>query len=212
MKDSTAIVADDHEVFRVALSAMLRDRLGFALVLTAESLDGALELLATTDEAGLVLLDLGMPGMKGAAGVAAVRECRPDVRVAVVSGSDDPQDIADALAAGVHGFVPKTLGIDAMTGAIRDVWGGGAYLPALSGPLPLPSRPRPSPSLPALTERQRQVLGYLVEGRSNKEIARALNLGEGTVKIHLSGLLRALGVNNRAQAAVAGAAALAPTG
>lgn len=208
MKDSTAIVADDHEIFRVALSTMLRERLGYGLVLTASTLDDALELLGSASGVGLVLLDLGMPGMRGAAGVAAVREGRPDARVAVVSGSEDPQDVADAVAAGVHGFVPKTLGIDAMTVAIREVAGGGAFLPDLAGPLPLPSRPKPGATLPTLTDRQRQVLGFLVEGRSNKEIARALNLGEGTVKIHLSGLLRALGVNNRAQAAVAGAAAL----
>ena len=214
-----AAIADDDAFFRMALATILKERLGFSAVHEAGSLDEALECLAERPGVGLALFDLAMPGMSGAACLGAVRECHPDVTVAVVSGSVDREDVLLALRAGVHGFVPKPEGIDALTRALGQIIGGGVYVPRFVADLPRrdaqPDEAAPGtvaeadlPSAlpdPCLTPRQRQVLGLIVDGQSNKLIARSLGLGEGTVKIHVAAVLRALGVPNRSAAAVIGA-------
>jgi DNA-binding NarL/FixJ family response regulator len=226
--DFTALVADDDAFFRLALGTILRRHFGCATVLEAGSLDEALEHLGTHPGIRLALFDLAMPGMRRAASLVAVRECHPEVRVAVVSGSQDRADILQALAAGVHGYVPKSLGPQDLAGALGRILDGDIYVPRsladgagprvglLDGLIP----PEPAPpaavgegaSLAQLTPRQREVLALLVEGRSNKEIARQLGLGAGTVKIHVAALLRAFGARNRAGVAAAGAGLLAAAG
>jgi DNA-binding NarL/FixJ family response regulator len=226
--DFTALVADDDAFFRLALGTILRRQFGCRTVLEAGSLDEALEHLGTDPGIGLALFDLAMPGMRRAASLAAVRECHPEVRVAVVSGSQDRADILQALAAGVHGYVPKSLGPQDLASALGRILDGDVYVPRsladgpgprvglLDGLIP-PEAPPPAvateaASLAQLTPRQRDVLGLLVEGRSNKEIARQLGLGAGTVKIHVAALLRAFGARNRAGVAAAGAGLLAAAG
>ncbi|MBP2233886.1 DNA-binding NarL/FixJ family response regulator [Sinorhizobium kostiense] len=209
-----ALVADDDEFFRIALATILRNKLGFAEVLEAGSLDEAIERLADRDDCFLALFDLTMPGMESAASVGAVREVRPDIKVAVVSASSRRSDILTALAAGIHGYVPKSLGAQDLAAALRVILNGAIFVPpSLAGRPPEPTEVAPSqavevPSrraIESLTPRQREVLLLLVEGLSNKEIARKLRLGEGTVKIHMAALFRSLRVRNRQEAAAAGA-------
>jgi DNA-binding NarL/FixJ family response regulator len=211
----TALIADDDELVRVALASVLKSELGFEHVIEVGSLDEALDRLGQGDPVGIALFDLAMPGMESAASLLAVRECFPDLRVAVVSSSSRRFDILLALSAGVHGYVPKMLGLKEITNAIRQIVSGSIYVPmsladisAEQVPVSIgPMAPRHDPSsvdLP-LTTRQREVLRLLVEGRTNKEIARALDLSLGTVKIHLTAVFRTLGVTTRAAAAAAGA-------
>ncbi|CEJ14668.1 Nitrate/nitrite response regulator protein NarL [bacterium YEK0313] len=207
-----AVIADDHGLYRMGLAFTLKDRLGFDDVEEAASLDEALEKLGETDDVALALFDLSMPGMESAASLAAVRECYPGLPIAVVSGSEDRKDVLDALAAGVNGFVPKRLAEDDLVAALQAVIGGTIFVPAsLASAMPRPAQPapaaEPAADLNRLTPRQRDVLELLLQGQSNKEIARALDLGHGTVKIHMAALFRHLGVRNRA-AAVAAASAL----
>lgn len=209
-----ALVADDDEFFRIALATILRIKLGFEEVVEAGSLDEAIERLADRDDCFLALFDLTMPGMESAASLGAVREVRPDIKVAVVSASSRRSDILTALAAGIHGYVPKSLGAHDLAAALRVILNGAIYVPpSLAGRPPEPTEAAPSqaveiPSrraIESLTPRQREVLLLLVEGLSNKEIARKLRLGEGTVKIHMAALFRSLRVRNRQEAAAAGA-------
>jgi DNA-binding NarL/FixJ family response regulator len=212
MSRRTAVVADDHGMYRMGLAFTLKDRLGFDDVEEAGSLDEALERLGENTDIALALFDLSMPGMESAASLAAVRECYPDLPIAVVSASENRNDVLEALAAGVNGFVPKRL-VDAdLVAALRTIVDGAIFVPAsiALGSAAAHGAPAPTPAptdLSRLTPRQRDVLQLLVQGRSNKEIARALSLGHGTVKIHLAALFRHLGVHNRA-AAVAAAAPL----
>jgi DNA-binding NarL/FixJ family response regulator len=216
-----ALVADDDEFFRMAISSILLDRLGVAEVIEVGSLDEAMERLGERDDITVALFDLAMPGMHGPANVGAVRDTFPDIITAVVSASRRREDVLVTLEAGAHGYVPKAMGIDQLTHALRTILDGTIYVPPLlaqatrEGPDGAMSQfsgadRRAAPDiLEMLTPRQRDVLELLVKGKSNKEIARELDLGEGTVKIHLAALFRNLGVRNRATAAVAGAQLLA---
>jgi DNA-binding NarL/FixJ family response regulator len=216
-----ALVADDDEFFRMAIGSILLDRLGVAEVIEVGSLDEAMERLGERDDITVALFDLAMPGMHGPANIGAVRDTFPDIITAVVSASRRREDILVTLEAGAHGYVPKAMGIDQLTHALRTILDGTIYVPPLlaqatrEGPDGAMSQfsgadRRAAPDiLEKLTPRQRDVLELLVKGKSNKEIARELDLGEGTVKIHLAALFRNLGVRNRATAAVAGAQLLA---
>jgi DNA-binding NarL/FixJ family response regulator len=212
-----ALVADDDEFFRMAISSILLDRLGVAEVIEVGSLDEAMERLGERTDITLALFDLAMPGMQGPANLGAVRETFPDLRTAVVSASRRREDILTTLAAGAHGYVTKGIGVEELTHALRTILSGTIYVPPMlaqisaddaadpTGQFWRPEKRSPPDVLSRLTPRQRDVLELLVKGKSNKEIARELDLGEGTVKIHLAALFRNLGVRNRATAAVAGA-------
>jgi DNA-binding NarL/FixJ family response regulator len=209
MTQTAALVADDHAMVRLGLAVTLRDQLGFAVVYEAATLDDALERLADDPGIGLALIDLSMPGMDGADSLAALRECHPDLKLAVVTASDSRRDILAALDAGANGFIPKDMSEPDLVAALRTVMAGGIFASSiLAKPLHDTDGPgeesgeRVLPAvLSALTQRQREVLEQLIDGRSNKEIARALKLGEGTVKIHLAAIFRHFGVRNRAAAA-----------
>jgi DNA-binding NarL/FixJ family response regulator len=198
----------------MAVGAILTRRFGFTDVIEAGSLDEALERLSEEAKIYTALFDLSMPGLKTPTSLRAVRECFPETRVAVISGSNSRRDMLLALEAGVHGYMPKSLSITELTTALETIFNGGIYAPPsladISADLDEPMRI----ALPSfdqdeaagqLTPRQQDVLDLLVQGKTNKEIALALGLGEGTVKIHMAAIFRYFGVNNRAAAAVAGA-------
>jgi DNA-binding NarL/FixJ family response regulator len=212
MSPRVALIADPDQYFRLALETILTAKLGFSTVLQTASLDEALDQLLKQPDASLSLFELNMPGMMSAASLTAVRDCFPSARVVVVSTSTRRQDILMTLDAGAHGYIPKTVGLSELTAALKMVIDGAVYVPpsvastaslALEGQVLTTKPPKNSPP-DMLTPRQREVLELLLEGRSNKEIARALNLGEGTVKIHMAALFRTFGVNTRAAAAAAG--------
>jgi DNA-binding NarL/FixJ family response regulator len=155
----------------------------------------------------LAIVDLRMPGLSSPKDVARVRLLSPDTRVVVLSASDAREDILEALEAGVHGYIVKTQHPDQLIDRLRYVLSGEIYVPATLAELPVDSAEERGTgagarlAAPALSDRQRQVLEGLVEGKSNKEIAKALNVAEGTVKAHLSVLFKILGAGNRAHAA-----------
>lgn len=220
-RKQVALIADDDEFFRMALATILTDRLKFAKVVQAASLDEAVERLSARSDISLALFDLAMPGMESPANLRAVRDCFETLRVAVVSGSKNRQDVLSALEAGVHGFVPKGLGVAELVHALQLIVDGVIYVPPSIATLPSAAEERPAAAreaasppksaLTALTPRQRGVLALLVEGKSNKAIARDLDLGEGTVKVHMAALFRSLGVRTRTAAAVAGQRLLQPS-
>ena len=214
-----ALVADDDEFFRMAIRSILLQRLGMEEVIETGSLDEALEGLSEHGRITAALFDLAMPGMESPASLGAVRELFPAIRVIVVSGSERREDILTALEVGVHGYIPKGLGVDELASALRLVLDGIVYVPPSLPEIAREEREagvfRRAPAasadqqLASLSVRQREVLELLVAGKSNKEIARDLDLGGGTVKVHLAALFRHLGVNNRAAAAAMGARLLA---
>jgi DNA-binding NarL/FixJ family response regulator len=203
------LIADDHEIFRFGLAQLLRNGLGAQTILEAEDFEQALEQLENKD-LNLAIIDLGMPGLPGPDQLAQIRIRRPDVRVVVISGSDSREDILAALAAGVHGYIVKSQRTGALIDRLRYVLSGEIYVPpnlAEQPSAPLRGTMRqaePRPTAEPLSDRQRQVLEGLVEGLSNKEIARQLGISEGTVKMHIAALFRLLGATNRTHAVALG--------
>ena len=231
-KSCPILVADDDEYFRLAIVGLLQGTLGFKTIVETGSLDEALERLsAAKDNISLALFDLSMPGMDGAGTLGAVRDCYPNLRIGVVSASQDRRDILTALDVGVHGFIPKGFGPGELVRALTIMIGGDIFVPSflantqrVSAGQKVGGRPGSTTTETSLTglsfsqvemnadylaasisPRQQEVLRFLVRGYSNKQIANELALGEGTVKIHVAGILRGLGVSNRAGAAAAGA-------
>lgn len=199
------LIADDHPLLRDALARTLR--LVEAEVQVVEAVDYAGTVRALqTDAPDLALLDLHMPGMDGADGLRRLRQAFPAVPLVVVSGEDDPAVIRTVLAAGALGFLPKSESAAVMQQALRLVRGGGTYTPPQAlADLDQHGRP-PSGYARAdasgLTPRQMDVLRSLMRGQPNKLIARELGLTEGTVKIHIAAILRALQARNRTEAVV----------
>lgn len=196
------LIADDHPMVRDALARTVRELDATAEVLQAGDFEALLQ-LALDDRAGppdLALLDLNMPGMNGTTGLRRLRAQRPTLPVVVASGQDDATTIRAVLAAGAAGFIPKSERAEVLLGALRLVLAGGVYVPARS--LEAPALASPAAALALLTPRQRDVLRALSRGQPNKLIARELGLTEGTVKIHIAAILRALQARNRTEAVV----------
>ncbi|WP_243050598.1 response regulator transcription factor [Dyella sp. RRB7] len=217
------LIADDHRLIVEGVKLKLGE-LGpdteFVIAMDMAELREALH-APEASSLSLALIDLAMPGVRGSEHLAEVVERLPGVPVIVLSGSEDPALMKSLLAMGVQGFIPKAYSPDVMLSAVRLVLSGGVYVPPLllqertDGATPLPaattSAAPPPSSLDSLeerlrkllTERQIDVLRLLSQGKPNKLIARDLGISEGTVKIHLAAIFRALNVRNRVEAVVA---------
>ncbi|OIQ91057.1 transcriptional regulatory protein DegU [mine drainage metagenome] len=195
------LVADDHNLVRDGLKPFLTELDPNAVILDASNFDDALTQAKAADGLGLVLLDLRMPGMNGLQGVETMRKARPGVPVVILSGHVEREEVLAAVRAGASGYIPKTISGTALINALRLVLAGESYLPPsiLMDSTPTDAKPPASP-LSTLSAREREILGYLIEGQTNKEIARRLDLQEITIKIHLRNVYRKIGAVNRAQA------------
>lgn len=206
------LIADDHELFRDGLRHVLEQLDTSVTVVEASDYKQAIDKAESEPDVDIVLLDLAMPGMPWGEGLQALREKLPSsVPLIVLSASDDRRHVLQAVNLGAAGFIPKTSSSRVMLSALKLVLSGGVYLPpALLEQGSAPSLGE-SPGAPFgaenaasfLTPRQREVLALLGQGKSNKEIARVLQLAEGTVKLHVTAILKALNVNNRTRAVVA---------
>jgi len=199
-----ALIADDHELFRSGMKQLLVDTLHAEDVREAESMDRALEILTTEGAGDLVLVDWRMPGMSGAESLAALRDGFPEAKVAVISAWEERADILAALGAGVHGYIPKSLPSAQIASALQGILEGRIFVPPAMGKREGLATEGGGGALKLeidkLTLRQRDVLQELLKGQASKEIARTLDIAEGTVKIHLAAIYRALGVRTRAEA------------
>lgn len=194
------LLADDHDLVRETLGAFLLAE-GFTEVRGVSTLQQALTALAAQSANtpfDLVLLDYNMPGMNGFEGLVQARAAAPGIPVAIITGLTQ-RDLAEAaLREGAAGFVPKTLSSRAMVAAVKAMIEGDTFAPISL----LDPEPAPAEVLATLTRREKDVLRGIREGKSNKEIARDLDLQEVTVKLHVKTLSRKLGAKNRTHAAM----------
>ncbi|MFN3655691.1 MAG: response regulator transcription factor [Pseudolabrys sp.] len=201
------LIADDHPLFRGALREAVSGLLERVDIAEAGTFDEAVDLLERGGEVDLVLLDLAMPGARGLSGLLYLRAQYPSVPVIVVSANDDPATIRRCMEFGASGFIPKTLGVEAMRAAISRILGGGVWTPpdvdlaagSDAEAAELMAR------MATLTPQQVRVLMMLSEGLLNKQIAFQLGVSEATVKAHVSAILQKLGVESRTQAVIAAA-------
>ncbi|MEO0916679.1 MAG: response regulator transcription factor [Pseudomonadota bacterium] len=191
------LIADDHDLVRDTIAAYLENVDDFK-VMTAPTLQAALEKMAGLDSIDLLILDYHMPGMNGLEGLITALRTYPATKVALMSGVANREVANSAMAQGAHGFIPKSLTPSSLINAIRFVLSGERYLPFEFGT----AVADPADSASNLSEREMQTLEQLCIGLSNKEIARNLGIQEVTVKLHVKNLLAKLGVSNRTQAAL----------
>lgn len=215
------LIADDHRLIIEGVKIKLAELdpgVEAVVAMNLDELDRAVA--AHADELDLALVDITMPGTNGHQHVAKLRAQAPALPVIVLSGSEDVELMRSLIDLGVLGFIPKAYSPDVMLSAIRLVLAGGIYIPPLllanaqaqgwqpsEAPPPAARGGDPARSLDGLrnllTERQIDVMRLLSQGKPNKLIARDLGISEGTVKIHLAAIFRALNVRNRVEAVVA---------
>lgn len=194
------LIVDDHPLYRDALGRLLPQIFSAAIVVQADDWASAQACLESGRVFDLVLLDLELPGADGRQALEVLRRRFPDLKVVVISASEDAADARRCLAAGARGFIPKSARTDVLAAALHLVDEGGSYLP----PLLLggaSARLAQEDTTPLLTAREREILELVCAGLPNKAIAKALHIAEPTVRAHLSSVFRALGVINRTQAA-----------
>jgi len=208
------LVVDDHALIREALRGILNELKDDATVLEAADGRQAMRFIEDHPDVGLILLDLNLPDRDGFAVLRELRVTYPAISIVVLSAFHDRRNVMKALDLGALGFIPKSSPRDVMVSALRLIFSGGIYIPpeilvqrepttgSTTPPLMRPS----SPAGLELSERQMEVLALMMKGKSNKAIARLLDLAEPTVKNHVTAILKALKATNRTEAVIAAGA------
>jgi len=198
------LIADDHTLFRESLGSLLASR-GFEIVGQARDGREAVD-LARRLQPDIVLMDLSMPGLDGLAATRLISAEMPQVKVVVLTGSDEDEKLFEAIKSGAQGYLLKNLESRELFSFLEGVGRGEpALTPRLASKLlqefARPTRPAVEPHDPdALTEREREVLEWLVQGvTSNRKLARQLGVSDNTVKFHIRNILDKLHLHNRAQ-------------
>ncbi|MBU1310719.1 MAG: response regulator transcription factor [Gammaproteobacteria bacterium] len=201
------LIADDHPLFRVALSQACANILGNdATLLQAQNMQQLWPLLRAHPDTSFIFLDLRMPGSDGFTGLTALRTEYPDVPVIMVSAEEDPTIIKQALTLGAAAYIPKSAPLELLSEAIAAVLSGESWLPAgliqdVNSAKALIDDDFAS-RLEQLTPQQFRVLKMIADGLLNKQIAYEMNVQETTIKQHVSAILRKLNVNNRTLAGI----------
>jgi DNA-binding NarL/FixJ family response regulator len=191
------LIVEDHFLARIALTTVINSEADMRVVAEAATGEQAVELYRE-HRPDVTLMDLRIPGMSGLDATAAIRREFPDARIAVLTNYEGSEDIYRCLQAGALAYLLKETSGEVLTEAVRAVHRGRRFIPPavaerLSERLPFSD----------LTQRELEVLGQIVKGRSNQEIADALRIAEKTVRIHVSNVLGKLNVHDRTQAALA---------
>ncbi|MBS4773697.1 MAG: response regulator transcription factor [Proteobacteria bacterium] len=197
------LIADDHALFRDGLSMNLEKLAPHAVISQAANFTQALKIAAAEPKLNLIIIDLDMPDMKWEDGLRELQKAAPNSRIVIISASDENKNVKKALELGVSGYISKRMDTKLLNSALKLIIDGGTYLP--------PSVMEAGNSVENLgrrtngkhlTARQSEVLSYVAEGMSNKQIAYEMGVSEATVKLHINALLRAVGATNRTQAVV----------
>ena len=188
------LVVDDHPIVRAGISAIVQTSVDMMVIAQAATGEEAVQIFAS-HLPDVTLMDLRLPGLSGVDAIRTIRHKHPEARFVVLTTYEGDEDIFQALAAGAKGYIIKGMPHTILLGALRSVCNGGQYLPReVSHTL---SMRTPNSELSA---REREVLSLIAAGNSNRDIASALGITEGTVKCHVSVILMRLGVPDRTKA------------
>lgn len=194
------LIVDDHPVVRKGLTFALGAFDDICVVAEAETGEEAVSLCGL-HRPDVVLMDMMMPGMDGSVATRKIKELSPTTQVLVLTSFQEAQNVRDALKAGAIGYLLKDIAIDELAQAVRNARRGQSTLHQAATQALIQTQPAQPELIEELTERQREVLTLVAQGRSNQEIARQLYLGLSTVRFHVSAILAKLGAANRAEAA-----------
>ncbi|MGO4704892.1 response regulator transcription factor [Microvirga sp. 2MCAF38] len=204
-QNTTIVIADDHPLFRGALRQAIGSVLSKARVIESSGMEELNALLGNERDVDLILLDLTMPGVQGFSGLLSLRAQYPELPVVIVSANEEATVIRRAMEFGASGFIPKSVDVDHIGGAIEAILAGDTWTPP---DVDLNAAEDKETAdlvrrLGTLTPQQVRVLAMLSEGLLNKQIAYELGVSEATVKAHVSAILDKLGVDSRTQAVIA---------
>ncbi len=212
------LIIDDHTLFRSGLKSLIQRESEYEIVAeAADGLEGIKQMAKHNPD--IVLLDLNMPIMNGKETLAQVMNINPEQVVLMLTVSEDASDLTECMQLGARGFLLKNVDSDFLLESINKALSGDTvFSPEMTQKLVnqlISKTAKPSESVDEaetddedeakvaeLTSRERQILGYIATGESNKQIARILDVAENTVKVHVQNILKKLGVNSRVQAAV----------
>jgi len=199
------LLIDDHSLFIDGMNLVLVKLDPNIQIFNANSYEDALPLMKEHSDLELVLLDLGLPGLNDIDALKAVRSELPATPVVVLSSNDDGAKVQQILNLGAQGYIPKSTNAEVLIRSLKLVLSGGIYIPneilsQFDNVQPVAENKIETVDSP-LTPRQKEVLGKLIHGYSNKEIAKLLNMAESTVCVHIAAILKALDVTNRTRAA-----------
>jgi DNA-binding NarL/FixJ family response regulator len=223
LSDATTrvLVVDDHEVFSDAVAMLLARQPDVELIGSARDADEAIRLVDVEPghRPDVVLMDLDLPGGSGILATRRIRELSPDSKVVVLTALQDPEVIADALAAGACGYVPKTRAVEELMDVVRRAAAGELVMPerdlapVLEQLRSSQARPENDRLLHRLTPRETEILRYLAAGETTTQVARHLGISALTVQSHVKSILAKLGVHSKIEAVtLAWRLGLAPTG
>lgn len=201
-----AIVADDNALCGAGVLHIMQTCLSFSKVLTCRNFRELAGILGQyRNRVGLAVINYDLPGMKRTAGLRRLCESWPSTRILVTADGCDRDMILEILSSGSHGFIPKSSSTAELEQALRATAGGHVFVSPTSMDRPAQQAPQSGTATneSRLTTRQKEVMELLAEGKSNKQIASALGISEGTVKVHVNAAFRALGVHNRVSATTA---------
>ncbi|QPF85235.1 response regulator transcription factor [Bradyrhizobium genosp. L] len=202
------LIVEDHPLFRAALIGVIGAEFPDAEVLQATSIDGALDIVAAREDFDLILLDLSMPGTSGLLGAYRVRAAAPRSALVIVSAHDDSRIVGSAIALGIFGYIPKSTPKAELARLLRGILDGDVSLPKRFRDAAAARRGQADTSgllqhLGQMTAQQLRVLDMICHGLQNKHIAYELDISVTTVKVHVSEILRKLGVRSRTEAIIA---------
>lgn len=202
------LVVEDHALVREGLVQTLLQLEAEVDICAVADSEGANALLEHGHVFDLILLDLGLPGVDGFSCLRTFHQRYPAMPIVILSAYDDPHTVNKVMKRGAASFVPKTYSSDRLLAVLREVLSGRVFSPDLL-PASFVAIPSPAanggdvrPSEFGLSKRKSEILGLMVCGKSNRDIAELLGLSEGTIKVHLTGVFKALGVSSRTQAMV----------
>lgn len=199
------LIADDHALFRDGLSLQLEQLAPQTIVFQAGNFSQAIKIIEDEAKLDLILVDLDMPDMQWEEGLRNLQMVAGDTRIVVISASEDLRSIRRVIESGISGYIPKRADTKILTGALKLILDGGTYFPPVVFDGTVPSMKAAVTQVAkgkSLTNRQNEVLGYVAEGLSNKQIAYEMGVSEATVKLHVNALLRSVGATNRTQAVI----------
>jgi DNA-binding NarL/FixJ family response regulator len=201
------LIVDDHALIREALRAVLKQLKREAVIFEASNSRQAMHIVEEHPDISLILLDINLPDRDGFSVLRELRDRYATIAIIILSSSDDQDTVKRAFKLGALGFIPKTTEREVMLNAIKLVFSGGIYIP--SEILEETTSPRLTNKLATrdpkglgLTDRQIEVLALLMKGKSNKIIAKTLNMAVPTVKNHITVVLKALNVTSRTEAVI----------